>query len=175
MNIIAFGASNSKHSINKQFAIYTAKQFQSQNTEILDLNDFPLPIYSIDTEKETGIPENAKKFYTKIKNADFVIISLAEHNGTYTTAFKNLFDWLSRQDSKMFSKKMLLLSTSPGKRGGLGVMEAALVRFPLHGAEILGHFCLPVFEKNFDAEKGIIDDVLKTQLETVLSEVKSKL
>jgi NAD(P)H-dependent FMN reductase len=175
MNIIAFGASNSKRSINKQFATYIAGQFYSQNTEILDLNDFPLPLYSIDTENETRIPENAKKFYSKLNTADFIIVSLAEHNGTYTTAFKNLFDWVSRYELKMFSKKMFLVSTSTGKRGGLNVMEAALVRFPLHGAEILGHFCLPFFEKNFDAEKGILDSDIKTQFEAVLSEVKNKL
>ena len=176
MNILAFGASNSKNSINKQWATYVAKQFSSNTTEILDLNHFPLPIYSVDTEQESGIPENAVKFYDKIKNADFIIISFAENNGNYTAAYKNLFDWMSRHDIKMFEdKKMLLLSTSPGGRGGLGVMQTALNFLPHVGANIIASFSLPFFQKNFDVEKGILEDTLKTQFESVLAEVKNKI
>lgn len=176
MNIIAFGASSSKKSINKAFATYVAARFQHPQVEVLDLNDFPLPLYSVDNEMELGIPEYAKQFHAKIQSADFIVISLAEHNGTYTAAFKNLFDWVSRIELKMFAnKKLFLVSTSPGGRGGLGVMETALVRFPIHGAEILAHFCLPFFQKNFDAEKGIIEETLKTQFETILTEVNRKL
>lgn len=176
MKIIAFGASNSTKSINKQWASYVAKCFQQGQIELLDLNDFPLPIYSVDQELEMGIPENAKTFYAKIQQADLLVISLAEHNGTYTAVFKNLLDWVSRHESKLFAnKKMFLVSTSPGARGGLGVMEAALVRFPIHGAEILAHFCLPSFQKNFDVEGGLIEETLKTQFETLLAEARHKL
>lgn len=175
MNIIAFGASNSKNSINKQFAAYVAQQFQHSNFELADLNDYPLPLYSVDAEKENGIPENAKKFYEKIQSADLLVISLAEHNGTYTAAFKNLFDWTSRHEQKIFAgKKMFLVSTSPGGRGGLGVMEAALVRFPIHGAEILGHFSLPFFQQNFDAQKGIVNEALNTQFRNLVAEINNK-
>ena len=67
-----------------------------------------MPIYSSDREQK-GIPQLALDFASKIDGADFLLISLAEHNGTYSTAFKNLFDWLSRipnrphfGDKKMF-------------------------------------------------------------------------
>ncbi len=174
MKIISFGASNSKKSINKEFARYTATFFD--DVEMIDINSFPLPIYSIDIEQESGIPEATRLFYNKIEEADFIIISLAEHNGTYTTAFKNLFDWTSRFRNKFFeNKKLLLLSTSPGVRGGRGVMDAALVRFPIHGAEILGHFCLPQFQQNYSQEMGIVNPEIYTKFETLINEVKSKL
>ncbi|MDZ7613633.1 MAG: NAD(P)H-dependent oxidoreductase [Flavobacteriaceae bacterium] len=150
MKIVAFGASSSKHSINKRFAHYTA-QLLDPKAELLDLADFPLPVFSVDLEKEEGIPVQAMNFITKIKSANLLVISLAEHNGSYTAAFKNLFDWTSRAEPKLFAgMKMLLLSTAPGPRGGLGVMEAALVRFPIHGANIVAHFSLPKFAENFD-------------------------
>lgn len=161
MKIIAFGASASKTSINKVFADYTARLFVGHDIEVLDLVDYPAPLYTVDVEREQGIPQNIVELNDKLQSADLLIISMAEHNGSYTAVFKNLFDWLSRYNLKMFDqKKMLLLSTAPGGRGGLGVMEAALVRFPIHGAEIVGHFSLPRFQDNFDMEQGIIDPSL---------------
>ena len=55
--IIALGGSNSKNSINKRLAAYAAGKLEGTELQILDLNDFELPIYSIDLEKEQGIPK----------------------------------------------------------------------------------------------------------------------
>ena len=161
MKIVAFGASNSKNSINKEFASYAAHQFKSTSVEVLDLNDYPLPIYSIDLEQEEGLPENAVLFHQKLKESDLIIISFAEHNGSYAVAFKNLFDWVSRVELKMFDgKKLFLLSTAPGPRGGLGVLEHAIDRFPRHGAVISAVYTLPQYHQNFSVEGGILDEEL---------------
>lgn len=174
MKIVALGASSGKDSINKQFAIFTANQFDNAEIEIIDLNDYLLPLFSVDLEKEKGVPEKAKQFYSKLQTADLLIISLAEHNGTYTAVFKNLFDWVSRHQVQMFAgRKMFLLSTSTGIRGGLGTMEAALSRFPRHGAEIPAHFSLPKFNENFDAVNGIKDEALKTSFYKNIDIVKA--
>jgi len=159
--IIALGASNSQQSINQEFAAFALTFFDQFQTDLISLNDFPAPLYGIDYENANGIPESIYALLIKIKAADLIIISLAEHNGSYTTAFKNLFDWLSRAELKFFeNKKLLLLSTAPGPRGGLSVMEAAKVRFPIHGAQIVGSFCLPKFAQNFARPEGITDPVL---------------
>jgi hypothetical protein len=71
--------------------------------------------------------------------------------------------------------KILLLSTSPGQRGGLGVMEAALIRFPIHGADIIAHFSLPKFSENFDETDGITSHELRSTYIEILSGVKEKL
>ena len=119
--IIAFGASSSETSINKQLVTYAANQFENTTVEILDLNDYEMPIFSIDKEKN-GIPKLAHDFYNKLGTADLIIISFAEHNGVYTTAFKNIFDWTSRVNMNVFQDKpMFLLATSPGPRGGSSV------------------------------------------------------
>ncbi len=175
MNILAFGASNSKNSINKVFAKYTAEFFEYNNLDYPDLNDFPLPIYSIDLEKENGIPDPVINFYDKIQSADIIIISLTEHNGSYSAVFKNLIDWLSRYQSKFFeNKKLVLVSTAPGARGGRGVMDAALIRFPIHGANILGYFCLPKFQDNFKDKIGISDTHLKLEFQNFINDCKSR-
>ena len=91
--ILAFGASNSRNSINKQLVTYAAGQLTDVEVLLLDLNDFEMPIYSIDREKESGIPELAQQFKQHILDADGILISFAEHNGAYTAAFKNVMDW----------------------------------------------------------------------------------
>jgi chromate reductase, NAD(P)H dehydrogenase (quinone) len=171
--IIAFGASSSKTSINKQLATYAAHQFENTTVEVLDLNDYEMPIFSVDKETETGIPQLAHDFYAKIGTADLIVISMTEHNGAYSAAFKNILDWTSRINAKTFQEKsVLLLSTSPGARGGSSVMEIASKRFPFQGAIVKGSFSLPSFYENFDSEKGITNEDLKNQLLEIVNAIE---
>ena len=166
--IIAFAGSDSKTSINKQLASYAASLVEGVETTILDLNDFELPMYSMNRELSDGIPDNAKKFLNIIKSSDGIILSLAEHNGTYATVFKNLFDWMSRIDGKLWSNKpMLLMSASPGARGGATGLEIALGRFGFMGGNVVGSFSLPSFNDNFSDGKIINNDLNNKLLEEV--------
>ncbi len=170
--IIAFGASSSKQSINKQLATYAANLFENTTVEILDLNDYEMPIFSIDKEKN-GVPQLAHDFYNKLGTADLIIISFAEHNGVYSTAFKNIFDWTSRVNMKVFQdKSMLLLATSPGPRGGSTVLDIAKNRFPFQGGIVKGSFSLPSFGDNFDSEKGIKNEELKNELVKIVNAIE---
>lgn len=95
----------------------------------------------------------AIQFKQKIDRVDAIIISLAEHNGSYTAAFKNILDWTSRIESGLWMRKpMFLLSTSNGARGAKSVMESALNYFPRLGANIIAHFSLPGFRTNFSGQ-----------------------
>ena len=171
--ILAFGASSSKKSINKKLATYAASLFKNATVEILDLNNYEMPIYSIDKENDTGIPKLAHAFYNKIGTSDFIIISFAEHNGAYTSAFKNIFDWMSRINGNTFQdKSMLLLATSPGPRGGSSVLEIANNRFPFQGAFVKGSFSLPSFDDNFDIKLGITDQDLKNNLLKIIDSIE---
>lgn len=164
--IIAFAGSNSKKSINKELAIYTTSIVENVETDILDLNDFELPLYGIDYEMEHGIPENAHKFLNLIKESDGIVLSLAEHNGAYATVFKNIFDWMSRIDGKLWSDKpMLLMATSPGGRGGASVLEIAKGRFPHMGGNIVSEFSLPSFGSNF-SDGILINEELNSDLKS---------
>lgn len=163
-NIIAFAGSDSKKSINKALAIYASSLVKDAKVNILDLNDFELPLYGVDYEAMHGIPNNAHKFLEHIKFSNGIILSLAEHNGAYTTVFKNLFDWMSRIDGKLWSNKpMLLMATSPGERGGATVLDLAKGRFTFMGGHIVAEFSLPNFGENFKNDK-VINDKLQTSL-----------
>ena len=98
--ILAFGASTSKKSINKRLATYAASLVADAEVMIIDMNDFEMPLYSIDREQD-GMPTQAVKFKEYVKEADGIIISFAEHNGTYAVGYKNVLDWATRVEKDM--------------------------------------------------------------------------
>ncbi len=174
--ILAFGASTSQQSINKQLAAFASQAIPGVTVKLLDLNDFPAPMYSVDEEAANGIPAGAKAFVAEIEAVDGIIVSLAEHNGSYTAAFKSLFDWGTRHKQKIWSdKKMLLLSTSPGARGGASVLEAAANTFPRLGGQVVATFSLPSFGDNFSATRGIQNEDLKRAFARKLAEFRASL
>jgi len=173
MKILAFGASSSKNSINKKLANYVASNVKNGEIEVLDLNDFEMPIYSQDKETEGGIPELATKFIKKISCADLLVISFAEHNGAYSSAYKNIFDWSSRATKKVYeNKKVILLSTSPGPGGAKSVLSSAVTSMPFFGAQVVGSLSLPSFYENFDTATL---KVTNAEFNQKLSEIIQKL
>ncbi|PQJ72310.1 NADPH-dependent FMN reductase [Polaribacter butkevichii] len=167
--ILAFAGSTSSTSINKKLATFAAENLKETEFDIIDLRDFTLPIYSEDEEKN-GFPEDAIKFSALLDNYDGFILSLAEHNGSYAAAFKNIFDWSSRVEASVFrDKPLLLMATSPGARGGQSVLETAISRFPRQGAKELISFSLPSFYDNFKEGK-IVNEELLTALKLQVSQ-----
>lgn len=173
MRVIAFAASNSSVSINQQLAAYAASLADAADVEMLDIHDYEMPIYRHDREEESGIPQLAHDFLAKIAAADALIISFAEHNGIYTAAFKNLFDWCSRIGRDVWhNKPMVLLSTSPGGRGGKGVLEFAVGHMPRFGGNLVGHMSVPSFGENFDTGAGkIIDARIDAELRSLIGKL----
>lgn len=180
MKILAFAATNSRQSINKRVVqaasdIITSDLDPNAEIEIIDLNDYEMPIYSIDRETEGGIPEEAQRFHEKIGTADALIVSYAEHNGTYTAAFKNVFDWASRLNMKVFQDKpQVALSASMGPGGAASVLKTAVGSAGFFGADIRGSLSIGPFTEKFDTEAGkLTDESLEQSLREILSELVS--
>ncbi|OWR14914.1 NADPH-dependent FMN reductase [Chryseobacterium sp. VAUSW3] len=175
MKILAFAGSNSEVSINKKLVTFAASFFPDDNVEILDLNDFEMPIYKHERELENGIPQLAKDFASKIDSSDLILMSLAEHNSVYSAAFKNVFDWVSRiKDRKHFGDKpIFLMATAPGNGGGKNVIEVFLKRAPFSGANVIAYFSLPNFKERFEEGKGITDEEKKAEFHEKLEAVKA--
>ena len=167
--ILAFAGSNSKNSINKQLAVYTASNVENAIFDIADLNEYPMPIFSLE-EEEKGFPEFAIAFNELLSKYDGFVVSLAEHNGSYAAVFKNIFDWTSRIDRKVFKDKpLLLMASSPGGRGGASVLETAANTFPHLGGNVVAKFSLPNFYDNFKDDK-LVNLELKESLNLVVKE-----
>lgn len=173
--ILAFGASNSKNSINSKLATYTVNKIAPDESIIIDLNDFEMPIYSEDREKIGGIPEKALKFKKLISECDGIVISLAEHNGAYTAAFKNIFDWISVVEKVVWcNKPLFLLAASNGSNGAKTVLQIAEERFSRQSNLIIPVFSLPNFSENFSEEFGITNQTLLNELKKQIIEFKKQ-
>ncbi len=173
--IAAFAGSTSKTSINKKLAGFAAQQLQNTTFDVLDLNDYEVPMFSEDFEKDNEYPNGAALFNETLDKYDGFIISLAEHNGSYAAAFKNLFDWASRKNIKIFREKpVLVMATSPGGRGGATVLGAALGSFPHFGANVIGSYTLPKFYDTFK-EDEITDNDKSLELKNIVTEFEQAL
>lgn len=175
MKIFAFAGSNSSTSINKQLVKFVLKSFPDDEINLIDLNDYPMPVFSVDLEKN-GFPNEAYQFLKNIEESDIIICSLAENNRSYSAAFKNIFDWCSRINVKVFQNKpMFLMTTSPGGYGGGNVMAEASKFFPQFGADIKETFSLPKFYENFDLENGIINPELLNDIKLKIENFKNQI
>ena len=157
LRILAFAASNSRSSINRALIDHaTARLGQiapDAEIETLDLNDYEMPIYSIDRERDGGVPAPAQAFFARIGAADAVLVSFAEHNGFVTAAWKNIFDWMSRIDARVWQAKPLaILAASPGRRAGANVLASQELLAPHFGADLRGTLGIGTWRDAWDAE-----------------------
>ncbi|MDX8348598.1 NAD(P)H-dependent oxidoreductase [Cognatiyoonia sp. IB215446] len=145
MRILAFAATNSTTSINRQLLEYAERRLTSLvpivEIEFLDLNEYEMPIYSPEREKADGVHPLAQVFYDKIGAADALLVSFAEYNGFVTAAWKNIFDWMSRIDAKVWQDKpMVILAASPGARAGSNVLASQELLAPFFGGDLKGKY-----------------------------------
>lgn len=166
MKILAIGASNNRKSINRTLAEYSANLIDGAEVEVLDIQDYELPIFSDEREEKFGQPLQARQFFKKIGEADALVISFAEHNGSYTAAWKNLFDWVSRIDGKVFQgKPVVYLSTSPGPGGARSVLASAVESASFFGADVIDSVSVAKFYENFDMEVSeFTNDLIRKQV-----------
>lgn len=176
MKILAFAATNSLNSINKQLVSHAARVLEGgivtdAEVEVIDINEYEMPLYGIDRQNEIGIPDLADKFYAKIADADALLISFAEHNGSLTVAYRNLFDWTSRIDRRVYQDKpAVYLATSPGPGGARSALGTAVDSAPHFGADVRADLSIPSFYENFDSETGSISNPeVQAQLEKALA------
>lgn len=167
--ILAFAGSNSSTSINFQLLQYVAKRLAGHDIKIQDFSQYELPLYSADREREKGIPVSVKIINRIIQEHDALLLAVNEHNGNVSAYFKNMIDWLSRLDRNFLAnKRILLISTSPGRRGAASALEYTKGILPRFGGEVIESFSLPSFQDNFKNEK-ILNEVLDMGIEDVLT------
>lgn len=164
--ILAFAGSLRKGSYNKKLvkiAIQGAKEAGAEVTYI-DLNDYPLPVYSGDIEEVEGLPENALKLKELFFNSDGFIIASPEYNSSISGALKNVIDWVSRPASSKevylscFTDKVaLIISASVGALGGLrGLVHLRAILQNINTFVIPGQKSIPNAAAAFDAEGNLL-------------------
>lgn len=125
--ILAFAGSLRRGSFNKKLLAIAVQGAIAAGAEVtvVDLRDYPLPLFDEDLESESGAPVHATELKRLFVHADGLLISSPEYNSSMTAVLKNTVDWMSRPAAgepplAAFSGKIAsLISASPGALGGL--------------------------------------------------------
>ena len=126
--ILAFAGSSRKQSYNKKLVAIAARGAKEAGADVtmIDLSDFPVPIFNQDLEEEQGMPDNAREFKNLLIAHDAFLIASPEYNSAFSPLLKNMIDWASRKESVDESPLLAykgkyagIMATSPGLLGGL--------------------------------------------------------
>ena len=125
--ILAFAGSLRKDSYNKKLVKVAAEGARAAGAEVtlIDLKDYPLPVYDGDLEAKAGIPPQAQQFKQLMLANHGLLIASPEYNSSIPGGLKNTLDWASRSAPNeaplacFVGKTAVLMSASPGGLGGL--------------------------------------------------------
>lgn len=165
--ILAFSGSARKNSYNQRLvriAASAAAQAGAETT-IIDLADFPMPIFSQDLEAEQGMPDNAREFKRLLIENDGFLIASPEYNSAFSPLLKNVIDWASRKESDDESpllayrgKAAAIMSASLGALGGLrGLVFLRILLGNLGVMVMPGQQTVPLAAKAFNEEGQLLD------------------
>lgn len=150
--MLVFVGSNSSKSINEQLTKAVLKELNITHT-FVDLKTLDIPLFSEDLEREIKSPKGIVSLKDQIESFEHIFITTNEHNGNLSAFFKNILDWLSRADKSFLQgKKLFILSTSNGKRGGLGANESLQKMIERFGCEVYESYTFSSFSENFNKE-----------------------
>lgn len=166
--ILAFAGSSRKQSINKKLVKIAALAAEKEggNVTVIDLADFPMPIFNQDLEAEQGMPEKAAEFKKLLVEHDGFLIASPEYNSAFSPLLKNAIDWASRAESDdeppllaYKGKYAAIMAASPGALGGLRGLVFLRMLLANIGVTVLPEQqAIPKAFKAFSEQGSLVDD-----------------
>ncbi len=168
VKIVAFAGSGRKDSFNKKLVAIAAAGATEAGADVtlIDLADYPMPLFDQDLEGEDGIPESALAFKRLLIEHDALLIASPEYNSAFSPLLKNAIDWASRAESKdepplkaFRGKSAAILAASPGALGGLrGLVFLRMLLANLGVTVIPDQQTVAKAFQAFDAEGALADE-----------------
>lgn len=175
MKILCFAGSLRSGSYNKKFvraAMAMLESYPQVTAEYVDLKDYVMPPYDGDIESSSGLPSGALSLGGKIREADALVISTPEYNGSIPGVLKNVVDWLSREKPvSLENKSLLLLAASPGALGGVRSLWHTRVPFEVLGVHVYPTMMgLPGANEAFAEDGSLKDEKRRQQLAKLIEQ-----
>jgi chromate reductase, NAD(P)H dehydrogenase (quinone) len=125
--ILAFSGSVRKDSYNQKLVQLAALGAQQAGAEVTVVNlvDYPMPIFNQDLEMVEGMPKPARTFKELLIAHDGFLIASPEYNSAFSPLLKNAIDWASRREGHetpllpFRGKVTAIMAASPGALGGM--------------------------------------------------------
>jgi len=127
VRLLAFAGSARRDSFNKRLLVSLVEGARAAGAEVtvLDLREWPMPLYDGDLEDEQGLPDTVVRLKALMREHDGLLLACPEYNGSITPLLKNTIDWCTRKQGDepplvaLRGKVAGLVSASPGALGGL--------------------------------------------------------
>lgn len=171
--ILAFAGSTRRDSWNKKLIRVAARAAESAGAKVslVDLADYPMPLYDGDLERDKGIPENGLAFKRLMHEHDGFLISCPEYNSSISGVLKNTIDWASRRVEgekplECFKGKVVtLMSASPGRLGGLrGLVHVRAILGNIGCIVLPEQVAVPSANEAFDSDGELKDERQKERI-----------
>ena len=125
--VLAFAGATRTESWNKKLIRVAVRAVEEAGGEVtlIDLRDYPMPLYDGELERSDGLPRKARELKSLMVSNQAFLLSCPEYNSSISGVLKNTIDWISRpqpDESRYvaFKGKVAgLLSASPGNLGGV--------------------------------------------------------
>lgn len=178
--LLAFAGSIRRGSTNRQLVTAAAAFAREAGAEVtlIDLRDFPMPLYDGDLEAASGLPETVVRLKALMREHHGFLISSPEYNSSITPLLKNTIDWCSRQAPgegalACYTGKVAgLVAASPGALGGLrGLVTVRSILGSIGILVVPQQFALSKAHEAFDANGALKDERHAAQLRDVASAV----
>ena len=171
--IRAFAGSQRKASWNGRLIQVAAQGARQAGAEVtlVNLADYPLPLFDQDLEAESGLPEPGQRLRELFLSHDGLMIASPEYNSSLTPLLKNTIDWMSRplpgeQPLKAFTDKVaILMSASPGALGGLrGLVHVRSILSNIGVIVLPKQIAIPKAHEAFD-DQSLLDPKQRESVE----------
>jgi|SRR5579862_943129 len=177
IKIVAFAGSTRADSYNKKLvneAAAIAREMGAQVT-VIDLKDYPMPLYDADYEAKQGMPESVKRLRALMIQSDALIIASPEYNASIPALLKNTLDWVSRSEQggsargdAFKGKKIAIMSASPGKRGGKrALVHLRTIIEDIGGTVIPEEVSIPLAQDYFSNKEKSENLALKEEIQII--------
>ena len=179
-SILAFAGSTRTASYNKLMIRYAAKVAEEEGAQVtlVDLRDYPMPLYDGDLEASSGLPENALKFVDLMKAHQGFLINCPEYNSAITAVLKNTIDWVSRRQPDdpplvaFRNKTAGLLAATPGSLGGIRTLVSVrTILGNLNVYVIPQQYGLAQAAGAFDEDGMLIDETARSRVRAVVKQL----
>lgn len=145
--ILVMAGSSRRDSLARRFAHACVEPLRQAGGEVdlIELADYPAPLYNGDLEVETGLPECIVRLQQQLAACDGLLVVNPEYNGSITPLLKNTLDWCSRPNpadparsggAVYAGRVAAVVATSPGPLGGMRAL--------FHVRDVLGYLGMQV-------------------------------
>jgi len=170
--ILAFAGSARKDSWNRKVLEVAAQGARDAGAEVMvvNLGDFPMPIYNADWHAENGVPAAMRELRTHMMAANGLLIASPEYNTSITPLLKNTIDWLSQDvDGESgyapFTGKVGgLMGASNGAFGTIRALPQVSFMLSNLGVFMLPVVAVPGVAKTFDDTGAMTHEHAKKML-----------